>query len=298
MGYWQSAAVIQLIWLWDREQDRYEQALRGHTAEVTGLTFVPDSSSLLSGSEDGTLRLWDVVGGQCTRIIKGHVDSLTVVDWSPDGTQVVSGGANSLITIYATSGEPPPQPLRSHGTVFGLGWSADGHHIASNERTNSIRLWDATSGDSLGVLQYPDNTFSFYFDVAWVQTDDTWRVERFGTVCMFSRWRSSASAGLVGDPSLDPSCVLESDGTRVAGTGDDAAVYLWDVATDVLLYQWHGHHAAAQAVTWSPDGTRLASGSGDTEGGEVCVWDVERGGQLSRAWRASRQCLRVSVGCG
>jgi WD40 repeat protein len=156
------------IWLWDSEQDRYYEALRGHTAEVTGLTFVPNSSSLLSGSEDGTLRLWDVVAGECTRIIEGHVDSLTVVDWSPDGTQVVCGGADSVITIYATSGEPPPKFLRGHGgLVFGVGWSADGRHIASNERTNSIRLWDATSGDSLAVLQYPDDTVSFFFDVAW-----------------------------------------------------------------------------------------------------------------------------------
>ncbi|WP_269323477.1 WD40 repeat domain-containing protein [Mycobacterium paragordonae] len=32
--------------------------MRGHTADVTGVAFSPDGSSLVSGSEDGTVRLW------------------------------------------------------------------------------------------------------------------------------------------------------------------------------------------------------------------------------------------------
>ncbi len=202
------------IWLWDSEQARYEQALRGHTAEITGLTFVPDSSSLFSGSEDGTLRLWDVVGGQCTRIIEGHVDSLTVVDWSPDGTQVVSSGADALITIYAASGEPPPKLLRGQGTVFGLGWSADGHHIASNGRTNRIRLWDAASGDSLGVLQDPDDTFSFYFDVCMESrrtAPGEWNVS--ARCACFRGGEAAPALDWSGDPGLDP---LMCAGVRMA----------------------------------------------------------------------------------
>jgi len=44
------------IRLWDVEQGTSRLALQGHTAEVYSLAFTPDSR-LLSGSEDGTLRL-------------------------------------------------------------------------------------------------------------------------------------------------------------------------------------------------------------------------------------------------
>ncbi len=67
---------------------------------------------------------------------------------------------------------------------------------------------------------------------------------------------------------------------------------------DVLLHRYQGHQAAAQAVTWSPDGRRLASGSGDTEGGEVCVWDVEHGGQLSRLGKHPGSVFALAWGAG
>ena len=69
--------------------------LQGHTAAVYSLAFTPDSRSLLSGSEDGTLRVWDVERGQCVRIMQGYVVSLYDLDWSPDGTQLASAGSDS-----------------------------------------------------------------------------------------------------------------------------------------------------------------------------------------------------------
>src|SRR5258708_40298125 len=45
----------------------YTTLFRSHAAAVNGLAFTPDSRHLLSGSEDGTMRLWEVEGGQCVR---------------------------------------------------------------------------------------------------------------------------------------------------------------------------------------------------------------------------------------
>ena len=53
------------------------------------------------------------------------------------------------------------------------------------------------------------------------------------------------------------------------GCADDT-VRLWDLATFQEVAELHGHMAYVHALAWSPDGTRLVSGSGDFT---VRVWD-------------------------
>jgi len=38
-----------------------------------------------------------------------------------------------------------------------------------------------------------------------------------------------------------------------------------------------GHHGIVTSVAWSPDDTRLASGSGSSDSGELFVWDARSG---------------------
>src|SRR2546427_13260271 len=90
------------------------RSLHGHTAGVRGLAFTPDSRSLLSGSEDGTLRVWDVESGQCVHIMQGYAVSLYDVAWSPDGTQLASAGTDRLVTIWDVADKAQPMLLRGH----------------------------------------------------------------------------------------------------------------------------------------------------------------------------------------
>jgi WD40 repeat protein len=57
-------------------------------------------------------------------------------------------------------------------------------------------------------------------------------------------------------------------------------VYVWDASDGTLLKRLPGHQGRVNDVTWSRDGTQLASGGGSQgqeDIGEVFVWDVQRG---------------------
>ena len=53
----------------------------------------------------------------------------------------------------------------------------------------------------------------------------------------------------------------------------DRTIRIWDSATGKRLFQINGHEHVVSAVSFSPDGKRLASGSWDNTG---FVWDLER----------------------
>ena len=59
--------------------------------------------------------------------------------------------------------------------------------------------------------------------------------------------------------------------TRSSATGcADNSIRLWDLATFQEVAELRGHTAYVHALAWSPDGTRLVSGSGATT---LRVWD-------------------------
>ncbi len=145
-------------------------ALLGHSAVVNGLAFTPDSRSVLSGSDDGTLRLWDVERGESLRVMQGYTACLYDLDWSPDGTRLASAGSDTLVTLWEVAGrggETLPRVLRGHRwSVYGVGWSPDGSRLASSGWDNAIRLWDPATGTCVQVLRDFDHPETAFFGVA------------------------------------------------------------------------------------------------------------------------------------
>jgi WD40 repeat protein len=80
---------------------------------------------------------------------------------------------------------------------------------------------------------------------------------------------------------------LSSDGRWLAASshfdavcpGQCEVIRLYDFATGELKARLRGHRNKAVSLAFSPDGTKLISGSGDTS---AIIWDVERGTPLHR----------------
>ena len=97
---------------------------------VLSVGFSPDGAQIVSGGDDGTVRIWDVASGEQVAQLDGHAGGVLSVGFSPDGAQIVSGGDDSTVRIWdVASGEaggPTRRPCR--GRLFGgvqPGWGAD-----------------------------------------------------------------------------------------------------------------------------------------------------------------------------
>ncbi len=70
---------------------------------------------------------------------------------------------------------------------------------------------------------------------------------------------------------------FSADGSKLATTGEDGSVRLWDAETGEELLTLVGHSAPSIGVDFSPDGKRLATSSYDET---AAVWDVMTGERL------------------
>ena len=81
------------------------RSLHGHNHFVSSLALNSDSTKLISGSWDKTIRLWDVPSSKSEKILKGHTKDVLCVGFSQDERLIFSGGMDNTLKYWNTKGE-------------------------------------------------------------------------------------------------------------------------------------------------------------------------------------------------
>ncbi|KDN40368.1 hypothetical protein RSAG8_08131, partial [Rhizoctonia solani AG-8 WAC10335] len=177
-------------------------------------------------------------------VYEGHTLPVTSVAFSPDGKSVASGSGDNTIRMWDT--DNPSQigePMTGHTSgIWSLSYSPLGNIIASGSYDKTIRLWDVNTSRQLGEAtsgKYPFSSIAFSPDAKLIA--------------------SGYYTPFVSNPSA-------------------CAVQLWDVQRRKSASRpFIGHTSSVYSVQFSPDGTRVVSGSNDDT---IRVWDVERGATI------------------
>ncbi|KAG1863998.1 WD40-repeat-containing domain protein [Suillus tomentosus] len=94
--------------LWDAVAGKpIGELLEGHTDMVWSVSFSPDGSRIVTGSEDKTIRLWDVATGQPVgQPLRGHNAGVNSVFVSRDETRIISSSWDGSVRVwYAVIGK-------------------------------------------------------------------------------------------------------------------------------------------------------------------------------------------------
>ncbi|KAG2340650.1 WD40 repeat-like protein [Suillus weaverae] len=254
------------------------QTVLRHTDSVLSVSFSPDSTRIVTGLADKTVRLWDAATGHPVgEPLRGHTDCVNSVSFSPDGTRIVTGSWDKTVRLWdAATGQAVGEPLRGHThSVNSVSFSPDGTRIVTGSRDSTVRLWDAATGQPVGEPlrghTHPVWSASFLPDGARIVTGSEDKTVRL--------W-NAVTGQPVGEPFRGHADSVNSvsfspDGTRIVSGSRDKTVRLWDAATGQAVGEpLRGHTDSVNSVSFSPDGTRIVTGSNDST---VRLWDASTG---------------------
>ena len=82
-------------------------SLRGHSGDVVGVAWAPDSQRLASVSIDNSVRVWDVTADparQLVAVLQGHRSMVKGVSWDPIGRYLASQGDDRAVVVWEQRG--------------------------------------------------------------------------------------------------------------------------------------------------------------------------------------------------
>jgi WD40 repeat protein len=127
--------------------------LNKHSDSVRSVAYSPDGRRIVSGSDDGTIKIWDAESGWEIRTLTGDNTSVYSVAYSPDGRRIVSGSKDGTIKIWDAESGREIRTLEEHSDhVWSVAYSPDGRRIVSGADDETIKIWDAESGREIRTL--------------------------------------------------------------------------------------------------------------------------------------------------
>jgi WD40 repeat protein len=125
----------------------------GHTGAVTAVATHGDA--LVSGGEDGIVRIWDLAGARPVRRRHGHTGWVYAVAISPDGRTIVSAGDDASIRLWHPDTGESLGVLTGHlRRIRSLAFTAGGQLISGAE-DGQVCLWDTERTSLIRTMNTP-----------------------------------------------------------------------------------------------------------------------------------------------
>ena len=284
-SFFVSAADDGVLIVWDAATATERLRLTGHTGPVRRCAISPGGSFIVSAGFDRRIRIWDAATGAVRHVLLGHTDAVTDCAVSADGRFIVTSSLDESLRIWDTGSWTVRQTLSAQWQDTRGGWlvrrtpaghaaavwacavSPDGRFLASGSSDQTVKIWDAATGDERATLHGHTaavNSCAFSPDGASIVSGGADRTVRI--------WDCESGAERLvidGHNHVVNRCAFGADGTWIASASADGTLKTWDAATGEALATNVGH--TDSLTDCAVVGPHILSASLD---GTLRVWDA------------------------
>jgi WD40 repeat protein len=123
-----------------------------HSGAVRNVLFTPDGTSIVSSSDDGTVREWDITSGhEMTRYENSHSPVFGLA-MSYDGEMLASGDHEKGVYVWKLQNRAVRTLAAHSATVHSVAVSPDGHFAISGGDDRLVRIWNLDIGTVIREL--------------------------------------------------------------------------------------------------------------------------------------------------
>ena len=273
----------QILW-------QYRHTFRGHLDSVNAVIITSDSNTLISASDDKTIKVWSLNPPKPHLTFPQQNDDVICVAIAPDNQTLISGDKEGTVQIWNLHTGKIVQTLSKvhKKCIHTLAISPDGKTFTTGSADKTLQIWNLNSlhrlytspkqnAEVMAVAIAPDNQ-------TLISGDEE------GTVQIWSLPTGELLKTLpnVHEKSIN-SLALSPNGEMFATGSSDKTIKFWNLKTGNWLQTLNQEggseeegNTSINAIAFCPDNETLISGS---EGGKIGLGPtrVYRGGTI-RIW--------------
>jgi WD40 repeat protein len=301
-----SGSNDQSINMWDMKTGLC-QSIPGHTKKVTSVVMSPDGRMIASASDDISIIVWDI--DACKQVRPKSVNEVNSVMLSRDDKMLIAASQYNIVLWNVDTGQ---QILARNGysSILTSWMSPDNCLVACQSQDNAIILWNVQTGEQ--VLSETLSGHSSFITCAAFSLDGSMLASGScdNSIILWNvkNGKQVFPAAFTGHSDSVDCIAFSPDGTLLASASNNCVI-LWFVKTGDRVFPesprddnsdndndndnnqsdsgknckkakngvavpLRGHSGCVKSIAFSPDGSKIATGSDDNT---IIIWNVTSG---------------------
>lgn len=257
--------------------------LKGHTAMINSIAICKDSQTMLTGSDDKTLRLWDLRQNHCLREMNSSGETIKCCQVLSPQVYLTAADTGAVCTWDARTGRVVDRLGLHKGPATTVSVAPGGTRVISGGWDNTLQSFDTRKPSVVtSHVAHTDWILSAsisrrqdcFASGGWGSDVYVWTPQGGNAA---NAWNGSGfySSKLVGHLDTVTSVDISHDSSLIASGSYDSTIKLWNVSNKSLAKSFAGHRGRVNSLAFLKDGSDTLISGGDDK--IVRLWDVQTG---------------------